>query len=728
MFKQWLGLAALGLMLPGSALAQGWIEQPDQRGRPVPAASPVVRVGSSVRVRIDGRVARFEVEERFRNTGRGIAEGTYLYPLAGEAVFTDFSLFQGDQELKGEVMNADQARSIYEEIVRKVRDPALLSLAGNGLIRAQVFPIQPGETRTVILRYNQLLSRDGDVFRLRYALGTRGDGPVTITVTAAQASRFGVPYSPTHELEWRTEGGRLNVRSECEPRGEFELLLPIREGLLGTSVVTHAPGGNERYAMIVLSPPAVRAETVVPRDLTLVVDVSGSMSGGKLEQARTALTQALGALRRQDRFRLIAFSNTVTEFAPGYSEASPAALGRAREFVDQLEARGGTNIEGALERAFGVGASPGDRLGIVLFLTDGLPSVGQQSPERLAAEAAAHRKNLRVFPVGVGHDVNTYLLDRLATEGRGRVEYVAPEASVEHALGSVFRRLDAPALTDLRIVRSPVRLTEAVPADLPDIFHGEELVIFSRYSGSGSGELVIEGNAGGRLQRFSARVEFASHETTNGYIAPLWASRRIGELTRQVRLEGSSPELMKEIRELALRHGIITEYTSYLVLEQQEIVGRDSGGRLRRRDAMAPAPAAQSGANSVETSKQSADLAQARSLAAAREAVRDEALVLQEARASGVVTRQAGGRLFIQRGSVWTDAAHRDSLPVVEVAPYSTAWFELARALPELVPSFGAGEEVLIAGRRTSVKVSPTGLETWKAGQLQQLVRNFRGQ
>lgn len=725
MFKQWLGLAALGLMLPGSALAQGWIEQPDQRGRPVPAASPVVRVGSSVRVRIDGRVARFEVEERFRNTGRGIAEGTYLYPLAGEAVFTDFSLFQGDQELKGEVMNADQARSIYEEIVRKVRDPALLSLAGNGLIRAQVFPFQPGETRTVILRYNQLLSRDGDVFRLRYALGTRGDGPVTITVTAAQASRFGVPYSPTHELEWRTEGGHLNVRSECEPRGEFELLLPIREGLLGTSVATHAPGGNERYAMIVLSPPAVPAETVVPRDLTLVVDVSGSMSGGKLEQARTALTQALGALRRQDRFRLIAFSNTVTEFAPGYSEASPAALGRAREFVDQLEARGGTNIEGALERAFGVGASPGDRLGIVLFLTDGLPSVGQQSPERLAAEAAAHRKNLRVFPVGVGHDVNTYLLDRLATEGRGRVEYVAPEASVEHALGSVFRRLDAPALTDLRIVRSPVRLTEAVPADLPDIFHGEELVIFSRYTGSGSGELVIEGNAGGRLQRFSARVEFASHETGNRYIAPLWAARRIGELTRQARLEGSSPALVKEIRELALRHGIITEYTSYLVLEPQ---ARSALNQMRLEELVVTgAPAAQSGDRAFRGAKQESDLTQARSLAAAGAAVRDSNEVLGRARAAGLPTRQVGGRLFLQRGAVWTDAAHADSLPVVDVAAYSDAWFELARALPEIVPLLGAGDAVLIAGRRVSVRITSSGLPGWAPGRLARLVRDFRG-
>ena len=730
MLKRWNRLVALGLVVsPSSLTAQGWIERPDRPVTIAPVPSPVVRVGSSVRVRIDGRVARFEVEERFRNNGGGLAEGTYLYPLASEAVFTDFSLFQGDRELKGEMMNAEQARGIYEQIVRKQRDPALLSLAGHGLVRAQVFPIQPGETRTVILRYSQVLSRDGEVFRLRYALGARGDGPITINVTASEAERFGVPYSPTHQLEWRADGGRLTIRSECQPRGEFELLLPMRRGLLGTTVVTHAPGGDERYAMIVVSPPAVSADVIMPRDLTLVVDVSGSMSGGKMEQAKAALTQALGSLRRNDRFRLIAFSSAVTEFAAGYSAADPATVRQAREFVDGLEARGGTNIAGALERAFAVARTDRERMGIVLFMTDGLPSVGEQSPERIAAEAAARRRDFRIFPIGVGHDVNTYLLDRLAGEGRGRVEYVPPEADVEHAMGSVLSRIDAPVLTNLRIVRSPVRLLESVPTELPDLFSGEELVVFARYAGSATGELVIEGASGGRRQTFAARVAFPEHETGNAFVAPLWAARRIGELTRQVRLEGSSPALIKEIRELALRHGIITEYTSYLVLEPE---ARFAANNFRLEELVvtgrSAAPAAQSGERAFKDAKQSSDLSQAKSLAAANEAVREEAEGLRLGRAGGTATKRVEGKLFVQRGKVWTDAGHSDSLQVVDVAPYSDAWFALARALPELVPAFSAGDEVLVAGRRASVKISPAGLSAWKPGQLERLVRDFRGQ
>lgn len=722
MSRRLMSLAIPALIMPASASAQGWIERPERPTTVAPAPSPVVRTGSTVRVSIEGRVARFEVEERFRNTGGGVAEGSYLYPLPGEAVFTDFSLFLGDQELKGEIMNAEQARGIYEEIVRKQRDPALLTLAGHGLVRARVFPIQPGETRRVILRYSQLMPRDGDVFRLRYALGARGDTPISITVTAPGADRFGVPYSPTHRLDWRSSGGRLTIRSECEPGGDFELLIPVRRGLLGTTVVTHAPGGAARFAMIVVSPPAVTAATVEPRDLTLVVDVSGSMAGTKMEQARSALVQALGSLRPTDRFRILAFSSGVTEFAPGFRPATPEAVRRARRFVEELQARGGTNIAGALEQALGGRADP-ERMGIVLFMTDGLPSVGEQSPEKLAADASARRGDLRIFPIGVGHDVNTWLLDRLAVEGRGRVEYVAPDASVEQALGTVLARIDAPALTDLRIVRSPVRLLEAQPAELPDLFYGEELVVFARYAGSGSGPLVIEGRRNGRRETFTAHADFARHETGNGYVAPLWAARRIGELTRQARLEGASPALIREIRELGQRFGILTEYTSYLVLEPGAVTERDRMQRLDEARASAPAPAAQSGEAAFRRAEQSADLARAKTLVGANSVASGNLDAT-----SGLEKKRLAGRLFLKRGSVWTDAAHTDSLHVVDVAPFSPAWFALHRALPDLAEAFAAGEEVLVTGTRVAIRVTAAGLSVWPAGQLERLVRDFRGQ
>jgi Ca-activated chloride channel family protein len=714
-------LVASAVALPATLSAQGWIER-DGPVTVMQPRSPVVRVSSAVRVELEGRIARFEVEERFRNTGGGLQEGTYLYPMPADAAFSDFSLFQGDQELKGEMMTAEQARGIYEEIVRKQRDPALLTLAGHGLIRAQVFPIQPGETRRVILRYTQLLPRDGDAFRLRYALGSRGDVPVTISVTARDAERYGVPYSPTHKVEWREDRGRLTVRSECDPRGEFQLLLPVRRGLIGTTVVTHAPGGGDRFAMLVVSPPVVSREMVLPRDLTLVVDVSGSMSGGKMEQARAALNQALGSLRAVDRFRVIAFSSGVTEFASGYTAATRQNVRRAREFVDNLEARGGTNISGALGAALGTRNDP-ERMGIVLFMTDGLPSVGEQAPEKIAATAAGMRQGLRIFPIGVGHDVNTYLLDRLAVEGKGRVEYVAPDANVEQALGSVMSRIDAPVLTDLRIVSSPVRFLERVPAELPDLFSGEEMVVFARYQGDASGEMIIEGTRNGRRERFSAPVRFPEHETANAWVAPLWASQRIGELTRQARLEGASPALVAQIRELGLRYGVITEYSSYLVLEPGQVA---QGQRFRLEEAVVTAnapPAAQSGADAFRRAEKSARMAEAKTLAAADEAAEMDVRKNQNA----VKSKRVAGKIFYDLGSVWTDATHSDTVQVVDVAPFSPAWFALTRSLPEIVPWLSAGDSVLIAGKRVSIRVGDKGLTAWQPGQLERVTRNFRG-
>ncbi len=573
----------LALVLAASAAssagAQGWVEvrSTPVSTRPVPIGGPVIRIQSDVRITLDGRIAHVEVEERFRNAGSSIAEGTYLYPLPGEAVFTGYSLWMGDQELQGEMQTAEQARAVYEEIVRRQRDPALLTYAGHGLIRAQIFPIQPGETRKVVLKYTQVLGREGDALRLRYAIGPRtaprGMGSdaapqdlFSMQVTTPGEDTFGTPYSPTHEISTRRRGGQLVVSVPGNASGDLDLLFPLRRGLVGTSVLTHASAGEDGYFMLLLAPPENSATDVIPRDLTLVVDVSGSMSGTKLEQAKAALAQALGALGPQDRFRLIAFSSGVTEFRPGLTSATRTNLASAQEFVSNLSAGGGTNIEGALDVALQQ-ASAAARVSLVVFMTDGLPSVGQTQPDQIAAAAGGHIGQSRIFTVGVGTDVNTYLLDMLAKEGRGSATYVAPNANMEVAVGGLLGRIRHPALANLRIVSAPVTLVDQQPAQLPDLFYGEELVVFGRYHGTGSGDVVIEGERNGRRERFTARAQFTSRQPDNAFVPPLWASRKIGELTRTARLEGASPAIIEEIRQLGLRYGILTEYTSFLVLE-----------------------------------------------------------------------------------------------------------------------------------------------------------------
>ncbi|MEO8138609.1 MAG: VIT domain-containing protein [Gemmatimonadota bacterium] len=718
-------LGALALTLSAApAAAQGWIDVAPPRVPSQPAPS-IVRVGSEVRTTIEGRIVRVEVEERFRNNGGGLAEGSYLYPLPGEAVFQNFSLWMGEQELKGEMMNAEQARGIYEEIVRRQRDPALLTLAGHGLVRAQVFPIQPGETRKVVLRYTQLLERSGDALRIRYALGVRGGSSGTWRLTVPDEAGYGTPYSPSHALTSRREGGRLELTIDTRDGGDIDLLLPLRRGLVGTTVLTNAPGGEDGYAMLLLAPPANEEGPVVPRDLSFVVDVSGSMSGQKLDQAKAALRQAIGTLRPEDRFRLVAFSSGVRNFRDGWAPVTPETLRDARTFIDALEADGGTNISGALDAVLGASVAEG-RLPIILFLTDGVPSVGEQQPDRIAALAAGRIGRARVFTIGVGHDVNTYLLERLAKEGRGSVEYVAPDASVEVAVGNLVGKLRRPALVNLRIVESPVRFLELSPAQLPDLFFGEELVIFTRYHGEGRGPVVIEGERNGRRERFTTEASFPAVASGNEFIPKLWASRRIGDLTRQIRIEGVSDDLIREVRELGLRHGVLTEYTSYLVQEPSAVATRRDPSMPMPARNMAPAsaPAAQTGQVAFDRARESGRMSQASTLSEAETAADEKFKAIGGS--SGELKR-AGGRLFSLTGGVWTDVNQSDSLRVLLVAPFSAAYFAVTRALPELAASLTVGDTVLVAGRRASLKVAMGGREKLSDSELKEFVRAFRG-
>jgi Ca-activated chloride channel family protein len=247
--------ALLALTLVGSlasrASAQGWIEPI----HPLPRRS-IEKVRSAVQVAVTGRVARVTVEEWFHNTGPVLDEGTYLYPLPGEAVFSDFSLWQGDRELKGETMDAAHARGIYESIVRQKRDPALIELAGHGLLRARVFPINPGETRKITLRYTQILDRAGDAWRLRYVGGPSGSAASrSFRLQVDSAARFGDPYSPTHRVSVAQSGDGLAVRlADSSWSGDLELFLPLARGLVGMSLVTQQPAGEDGYFMLLLAP------------------------------------------------------------------------------------------------------------------------------------------------------------------------------------------------------------------------------------------------------------------------------------------------------------------------------------------------------------------------------------------------------------------------------------------------------------------------------------------
>src|SRR5712664_373749 len=592
-----LGAAVFLCTISSALLAQGWID-PE---RPVPQVSngPIERLRSAVQVSVSGRVARVTVEEWFRNNGPVLNEGIYHFPLPGEAVFSSYSLWQGDQELRGEAMDAAQARSIYEAIVRQKRDPALIELAGQGLIRARVFPIGPGETRKITLKYTQLLDRTGDAWRFRY-LGDRNrqTAPRSFQLEVDSAAQFGDPFSPTHQVQVARRDSRIEVTlGDAANTGDFELLLPLARGLVGLSLLPRHPVGEDGYFMLLLAPGASEA-AALRRDLVAVIDVSGSMSGEKIAQAKSALTQLLGSLREGDRFRLVAFSGGVRRYAQGWTAVSAQGRRDASAWIQSLQAEGGTNIAGALSEAFA--EPPAEQaLGVVVFLTDGQPTTGDTDPEHIVERAEQGRGRFRVFSFGIGDDVNTYLLDRLTERARGTTEYIRPGENIERAVGSLAAKIASPVLTDVTIsAGTGIELYDMQPGNLPDLFAGDEMVVLGRYRGVGSGEwsVTVQGRRNGRQEEFrTSAIDRANDDAR--YIEQLWAARRAGALSREIRLHGQTRELMDELKQLALRYGILTEYTSYLVQEPNVALRRQAENRVMQ--APAAAPADQAGAASV---------------------------------------------------------------------------------------------------------------------------------
>src|SRR5258707_3981828 len=724
-----LGVAALLGTLSSSLVAQGWIDPV----RPIPQSNPrVERLRSAVQVSISGRVARVTVEEWFRNNGPALDEGMYHFPLPGEAVFSSYSLWQGDQELRGEAMDAAQARAIYEAIVRQKRDPALIELAGQGLIRARVFPIGPGETRKITLKYTQVLDRAGDAWRFRY-LGDRNrqTAPRSFRLEVDSAARFGDPYSPTHQVQVTRRDDRLEVTlSEgSAAAGDFELFLPLARGLIGLSLVPHHPVGEDGYFMLLLAPGAAADAAAISRDVVAVIDVSGSMSGEKIQQAKSALIQLLGSLRQGDRFRLVAFSGGVRRYAEGWTGVTSDARRDAESWIRSLDAEGGTNIAGALAEAFA--ESPAEQsLGVVVFLTDGQASTGETDPERIAERAEQGRGRFRVFSFGIGDDVNTYLLDRLTERARGTTEYVRPGENIERAVGALAAKVASPVLTDVALSASQgVEVYDLQPGSLPDLFAGDEMVVFGRYRGAGSagGErtVSVRGRRNGRDESFQTTL--VDREGDARYIEQLWAARKAGALSREIRLRGQTKELIDALKQLALRYGILTEYTSYLVQEPNMVVRRQFEDRLRAEPAAAPRD--QAGAGAVTRAAREQGLANAPSLSAVTVTARADSVSMDEvlrARSGINPTQRVGGRLFIWRDSTWTDLGHGDSLRVVTVAPYSDAYFALLHAMPDLGPAAALEPAVLVAGRRASIKIEAGGKTAWRPGELDALVRDFR--
>ncbi len=560
-----------------------------QMGRAAGAPAIVV-TQVDARVEISANVATTTLDVGVQNMAMTAEQAVLLVPVPGKATVTGFT-FQGSAaEPTATFMPRDDARRLYDSIVMRERDPALLEWAGWNLLRSSVFPVAPHGTQRVRIIWEELLT--GSDGRLDYVLprsDVRGGPSWTIDVLVTGADAAAV-YSPSHELVTkRTERGVI-ARAHAEGAGAFRLSV-IRSNTPSASVVTYpdpATGGG--FFLLLAAAPTPTHVAEMRREVTLVLDRSGSMAGAPFERTKAAALQILDGLNAQDTANVIDFANSVSRFSPAPVAVTADSKAKLRAYVTALVPGGGTNIHDALLEALRQPAPGPGVLPAVLFVTDGIPTVGRTKEVdiRVMAEHgnAAHR---RVFTIGLGQDINVPLLDRISDQTRAISTYLAlKDDDLAARIAEVGERLRGPALTDptLEVLAAdgspaPGRAEEVLPVILPDVFRGGSLVVLGRYRGEDPFTLSLAGGSAAGRRAMKVDVEPKGASTNNAFIPRLWASRRIAVLIDEIRQQGldqanggvNNPndprwrELAGEIVRLSTTYGILTEYTSMLALE-----------------------------------------------------------------------------------------------------------------------------------------------------------------
>ena len=686
-----LVLAALvaGLLSPLAAHADGVIIIEPPR----PEIAPYLTVlYHHVEVDIADQVAITRIDQAFRNDNDFTVEGTYIFPLPEEAAIQRFAMYMDGKPLEGQVLSREEARAIYESIVRKQRDPALLEYIGHDTFRASIFPIAPGEEKRVQIEYSQVLPLDQGLVEYVYPLSTERFSPqpiadVAVTIRLASKQPLKAVYSPSHDVAVsRPDDYHATIGYEARdilPERDFVLYYTVSPSDIGINLLTYHPQGEDGFFLLLIAPPVeARDQEVIAKDVIFVLDTSGSMEGEKIRQARDALLFVLDQLNPEDRFAIVDFNSSVSTYAPELQAASHRAA--ARDYVRRLAAGGSTDIHAALQRAFDLADSRSGRPQVVLFLTDGLPTVGEQDPAAILADVRRRAaENIRLFTFGVGYDVNSALLDALAQENHGASAYVLPGENLEERVSAFYAKIDMPVLAGLSLASGGIAVYDTYPTPLPDLFVGSQLILAGRYRDSGATTLTLRGTVNGEERTYRYEdLSFPQSDTRRDFIARLWASRKIGYLLSQVRLHGENQEVIDEIVELSLRYGIITPYTSFLVDETGQVLTAE--GLRESKDAFGaalPSMAPQAGPGGVDYSLESQRL-------------RDSSGAYAGQASAGL--RQVGDKAFLLADGIWTDTTFQQGTPTTKVTFGSDAYFALISTRPAWGRYFALGERVIV--------------------------------
>lgn len=676
-------------------------------------------------------VGTTKVDQVFHNPNSHQMEGTYLFPLPETASVQKFSMWMNGTEVHGELLDARKARATYEDIVRRMKDPALLEYVGGRVYRARVFPIPAHGDVRIALQYDETIGVSDGLGTYRYPLNTekfsaKDIEDVTIVVNIRSEVPLKSVFCPSHNATVSRPNDReARVGFEAHhvrPDQDFVVHYQMSEKEFGLSLLSFRQAGEDGFFMARIAPPVgADSEKIFPKDVCFVLDTSGSMAGEKIAQARRAMSFCLASLRPEDRFNIISFATETRPFRESLVAATRENVDAAKTEVQKVEAAGGTNIDEALLTAVRAGArAGGDRPCLIVFITDGEPTVGERSPEKIQANVKkANEGRCRLFVFGVGHDLNTKLLDRLAEDNRGAREYIDEKEDIEVKVSAFFKKVSDPVLSDIELRFDDAAVSQVYPKQLPDLFHGGELVVVGRYQSPGKHNVAISGKRASKSVTWVFATTFFDAGTDNDFLPRLWATRKVGFLMDEIRLHGETSELKDEIVRLAKRYAIITPYTSYLVVEDSARPG--IAGAERPVSSPVVARMLEAGAKKDtsfgyklhEASRYSRTETGALGVQASGEAM---ALQSMGGGGQGVPATSPGGasdapvtpdafrkaikvvghKTFYFDADRWTDSEYDGKSATTKVKAFSDDYFKLLRDTPELGRYLALGSRLVV--------------------------------
>lgn len=575
---------------------------------------------TQVKAEISGFLARVNVSQEFENPFKEKIEAVYTFPLPQNAAVDEMTMTIGERVVRGRILRREEAQAVYDAAKNNGQVASLLDQERPNIFTQSVANILPGEKVTITISYVETLKYEAGVYEFMFPMvvgpryvpgtvtGSSGNGFSGDTERVPDGSRITPrPTSPTtrsgHDITLdigidagvsidavgsqshavkveRTEPryARIQLKSGAViPNKDFVLRYDVGGKGIQDALITHRSANGGFFTLILQPPDRAPVEDVTPKELVFVLDTSGSMSGFPIEKAKETMKLALDGLNPADTFNLITFAGDTRVLFPEPVAATPINLRKAQAFLSSSSGSGGTEMMTAIRTSL----EPSDsqqHLRIVCFMTDGY--VGNDM--EIISEIQKH-PNARVFAFGIGSSVNRFLLDKMAEHGRGEVEYVALTDDGSAAAKRFHERVRSPLLTDISIDWNGLPVADIYPGRIPDLFSAKPLILTGRYTGAGKGVVRLKGKVAGEEFLRELAVDLPDAQAQHNVLPALWARRRIEDLMAQD-YEGAQrgsmrPELQETITNLGLEYRLLTQFTSFVAVEEMIVT---DGGQPRR--------------------------------------------------------------------------------------------------------------------------------------------------